>query len=76
MDKFKVYEDAGNKIIEHLHYPAFKAKIKFDYGISDLDDIEMIDQCTDPLTLAKVMREAADFLIDYNTSIKINNVCQ
>jgi hypothetical protein len=66
MDKFKVYIDAGHKIIEHLEYPSFRAKIKFNSPISDLEDIEMIDNCTDPLILASVMRDAAEFLINYN----------
>lgn len=63
MDKFRIYDDAGYKMIEHLHYPRFKAKIKFRSSLSDLEDIEMIDDCKDPSTLARVMREAADFLL-------------
>lgn len=63
MTKFKIYDEAGEKIIEHLQYPAFRAKIKFDSPLSDLADIEFLDDCKDPLTLARVMREAADFLL-------------
>lgn len=63
MDKFKIYELDGNKIIEHLEYPAFKAKIAFNSALSDLEDIELLDNCTDPSILARVMREAADYLV-------------
>lgn len=63
MDKFKIYDLDGNKIIEHLEYPAFKAKITFNSKVSDLEDIELFDKCTDPSILARVMREAADYLL-------------
>lgn len=63
MDKFRIYDDAGYKIIEHLQYPRFKAKIKFGSSLSDLEEISMLDQCTDPMILARAMREAADYLL-------------
>ena len=63
MEQFRIFEEDGNKIIEHLHYPAFRAKITFNGTLSDLDDIELLDQCTDPSILARVMREAADYLL-------------
>lgn len=63
MGKFKIYDISGDKFIEHLQYPAFKAKITFNSKLSDLEDIELLDDCIDPLALARVMREAADYLL-------------
>lgn len=67
MDKFKIYDVDGYKIIEHLQYPAFKAKITFNVELSDLEVIELLDDCKDPAILARVMREATDYMLKKTT---------
>jgi len=60
-DKFKIYEEKGNQIIERLVYPRFKGVITMG-ELSDIENIVIIDECFDPLELAKAMRSASEFM--------------
>lgn len=62
---FKIYKQGDKQIIERLSYPRFKGVITFNNSLSDLEDIELIDKTKNPSVIAKAMREAADFLINY-----------
>jgi len=62
---FKIYLKGNDHIIERLVFPRFKAKITFD-TLSDLSDIEMIDNCTDVMILARAMREAGYYLVNHS----------
>lgn len=64
MISFKIYQENNNQVIERLIYPRFKAKITFNSDISDLEDVEMIDRCSDPTQMARAMREAGDFILE------------
>ena len=68
---FKVYQEGNKQIIERLTYPRFKAVITFNSSLSDLGDIELTDKTTNPLKIAKAMREAGQFLFDYKTKEKL-----
>jgi hypothetical protein len=62
MEKFKIYEENGKQVIERLVFPRFKGEITFGKE-SDIENIEMIDECFDVAILAKAMRSAGEFLI-------------
>lgn len=62
---FKTYKQGDKQIIERLSYPRFKGVITFNNSLSDLEDIELIDKTKNPSVIAKAMREAGDFLINY-----------
>ena len=63
---FKIYQFKNNQIIEHLNFPRFKAVITFNSPISDIENIIMIDECKDVMLLAKTMREAGDYIYNFN----------
>jgi hypothetical protein len=63
---FKIYQDKNNQIIEHLIFPRFKGVITFNSPISDIENIVMIDECKDVMLLAKMMREAGDYIYNFN----------
>ena len=60
-DKFKTYEANGQTIIERLVYPRFRGEITMGLH-SDIENIEMLDQCLDPMELARAMRSASEYL--------------
>ena len=62
---FRIYQDGDRQIIERLSYPRFKGVITFNSPLSDIEDIELLDETRDPSVIAKTMREAGDFLINY-----------
>jgi hypothetical protein len=59
---FRIYQEGDRQIIERLSYPRFKGVVTFN---SPLSDIELLDETRDPSVIAKAMREAGDFLINY-----------
>jgi len=61
---FQIINKEGKTYIERLIYPRFKAEITFSTGVSDLENIVMIDQCNDPVIMAKAMREAGDYIVE------------
>lgn len=61
---FKIYKVGSKQIIERLSYPRFKGVITFGL-LSDIEEIELLDQTTDPMEIAKAMREAGDFILNY-----------
>ena len=62
---FKIHKEGDKQIIERLSYPRFKGVITFNSPLSDIEDIELLDETRDPSVIAKAMREAGDFLINY-----------
>ena len=62
MADFKIYQKSGKNLIERLVFPRLIGEITFGLD-SDIENIELIDHCTDASLLARVMREAADFLM-------------
>lgn len=63
---FRIYNENGKEYIERLVYPKFRAVIAFGGALSDLDDIEMDEDVYIAQDIATAMREAADYLINYN----------
>ena len=63
---YRIYQEGDRQIIERLTYPRFKGVITFNSPLSDIEDIELLDETRDPSVIAKAMREAGDFLINYN----------
>ena len=61
---FRIYQDGDRQIIERLSYPRFKGVVTFNSPLSDIEEIELLDE-TRPSVIAKAMREAGDFLINY-----------
>lgn len=59
---FELFEVDGKTMIRRNKYPRFIAEVTF-CQLSDLENIEMIDECLDVSKLAKVMRKAGEFLL-------------
>lgn len=62
---FKITDQNGVQIIKHLVYPRFTAEITFNNPLSDIENIKMIDQCDNAMHIARAMREAGEFIINY-----------
>lgn len=62
MSNFKIYSQGSDKFIESLSFPRFKGKITFG-ALSDIEDIELIDNNASVGDVARVMREAGEFIL-------------
>ena len=62
---FRIYQDGDRQIIDRLTYPRFKGVITFNSPLSDIEEIELLDKTNNPTEIARAMREAGDFLINY-----------
>ena len=62
---YRIYQDGDRQIIERLTYPRFKGVITFNSPLSDIEDIELLDETRDPSVIAKAMREAGEYLINF-----------
>ena len=62
---FRIYKDGDRQIIERLSYPRFKGVVTFNSPLSDIEEIELLDKTNSPTEIARAMREAGDFLINY-----------
>jgi len=62
---FRIYQDGERQIIERLTYPRFRGVITFNSPLSDIEEIELLDKTNNPTEIARAMREAGDFLINY-----------
>ena len=66
IDKLTAYElftgEGGKQMIRRIKSPCFVAEITFGQ-LSDFENIEWLDNCTDPIELARAMRKASEFLI-------------
>lgn len=65
-NKQQTYElfvgDGGRQMIRRNKFPRFVAEVTFGQ-LSDLENVVWLDECTDPMALARAMRKAAEFLI-------------
>ena len=64
MGKFEIYKESGKTMLRHNDFPRFMGEITFG-ELSDIENIECIDECTDAAVWAKTMREAGDFINNY-----------
>jgi len=62
---FRIYQDGDRQIIERLSYPRFKGVVTFSGDLSDIEEIELLDKTNSPTEIARAMREAGDFIINY-----------
>jgi len=62
---FRIYQDGDRQIIERLSYPRFKGVVTFNSPLSDIEEVELLDKTNSPTEIARAMREAGDFLINY-----------
>ena len=62
---FRIYQDGDRQIIERLSYPRFKGVVTFNSPLSDIEEIELLDKTNSPTEIARAMREAGDFIINY-----------
>jgi hypothetical protein len=62
---FRIYQDGDRQIIERLTYPRFKGVVTFNSPLSDIEEVELLDKTNNPTEIARAMREAGDFLINY-----------
>jgi hypothetical protein len=66
----KIYNNNNKTFIERTEYPRFRAEITFDCVVSDLENIEWIDEEPAPsefMLIARLMREAGDYISNYNS---------
>ncbi|MBR8707058.1 hypothetical protein [Bacteroides pyogenes] len=59
---YELFERNGETWIRRNKYPRFIARVAFE-GISDIDNVEMIDECDNERELASAMRKAGEFLV-------------
>lgn len=62
-NKFKVYKEGDSTYIESLKFPRFKGKITFGQ-LSDIENIELIDRDADVMEMARMLREAGDYIAE------------
>ena len=62
---YRIYQEGYRQIIERLSYPRFKGVITFNSPLSDIEEVELLDKTNSPTEIARAMREAGDFLINY-----------
>ena len=62
---FRIYQDGDRQIIERLSYPRFKGVVTFNSPLSDIEEIELLDKTNSPTEIARAMREAGEFIINY-----------
>lgn len=62
---FRIYQDGDKQIIERLSYPRFKGVVTFNSPLSGIEEVELLDKTNSPTEIARAMREAGDFLINY-----------
>lgn len=65
INKFRIYRQEGKQIIERLIFPRFIAEITFNSPVSDIENVKMIDTCTDVMMVAKAMREAGEYIYNF-----------
>ena len=54
---FRIYQDGDRQIIERLSYPRFKGVVTFNSPLSDIEEIELLDETRDPSVIAKATYE-------------------
>lgn len=64
MGKFEIYRESDKTMLRHNDFPRFIGEITFG-ELSDIENIECIDECTDAQIWAKTMREAGDFILNH-----------
>lgn len=62
---YRIYQEGDRQIIERLTYPRFKGVVTFNSPLSDIEEVELLDKTNSPTEIARAMREAGDFLINY-----------
>lgn len=63
MGNFRIYTQGSDKFIESLSFPRFKGKITFG-TLSDIEDIDLIDKNASVGDIARVMREAGEYILN------------
>ena len=63
--EYRISQEGDRQIIERLSYPRFKGVVTFNSPLSDIEEIELLDKTNSPTEIARAMREAGDFLINY-----------
>lgn len=58
---FELFDRDGNTWIRRNKYPRFIGRVTMG-ALSDIEDIEILDNCTDVMKLASSMRKAGEFL--------------
>jgi hypothetical protein len=64
---YVLFKKNGGSYIQRNIYPRLLAKIVFE-RLSDLEVVELIDDCKDPNELARAMRETGDYLMSQSKS--------
>lgn len=64
MNKFEIYRESDKIMLRHNEFPRFVGQITFG-ELSDIENIECVDECTDAAVWAKTMREAGEFIANY-----------
>lgn len=70
--KFKIYKSGADQIIERLSYPKFKGRITFS-PLSDIEDIELLEEIDSLFDLPKALREAGEFILKNNIQNEQSN---
>jgi len=66
-NQFNISQEGDKQIIERLIYPRFRGVITFS-TLSDIEEIELLDTCSNPSEIARAMREAGDYIFNFKPS--------
>lgn len=61
----ELFEQDGKQMIRRNKYPRFIGEITFGQ-LSDIENIRYIDNCTDPMELARAMQKAGEYIIKHS----------
>lgn len=72
MDEYRIYKEGGDTFIERVAFPRFRGRITFGGVASDLEDVTFIDDCADVMLIARIMREAGEYIVSQSKGRRRN----
>jgi len=63
-DTYRLYTEGEKTMIERLKYPRWVGELTFGQ-LSDIENIEMKDNCNDIMEMARSMRMAGEFIVKF-----------
>ncbi|MEI7675748.1 MAG: hypothetical protein WCJ03_03120 [Bacteroidales bacterium] len=63
-DTYRLYTEGDKTMIERLKYPRWVGELTFGQ-LSDIEHIELKDQCKDVMEMARSLRMAGEFVVKY-----------
>lgn len=64
--EYKIYQEGEREVIEKFSYPRLKGSI----GLTEIEDIELMDKAKNAEVLARALRETGEYLASLKTKRK------